>query len=74
MTQFKRFAAFLLCFLMIFPTQELMILAETTSMEYERIGEMPSSDITEDGADRMEETQPSETVEDGTDRVEETQP
>ncbi|WP_313584763.1 hypothetical protein, partial [Lacrimispora sp.] len=74
MTQFKRFAAFLLCFLMIFPTQELMILAETTSMEYERIEEMPSSDITEDGADRIEETQPSETIEDGADRVEEAQP
>ncbi|WP_313186127.1 hypothetical protein [Lacrimispora sp.] len=74
MTQFKRFAAFLLCFLMIFPTQELMILAETTSMEYERIEEMPSSDIIEDGADRMEDTQPSETVKDGTDRVEENQP
>ena len=74
MSQFKRFAAFLLCFLMIFPTQELMILAESTSMEYERIEEMLSSDKTEDGADRMEETQPSETMEDGTDRVEETQP
>jgi len=59
---------------MIFPTQELMILAETTSMEYERIEEMPSSDIIEDGADRMEDTQPSETVKDGTDRVEENQP
>ncbi|EXG85977.1 hypothetical protein K413DRAFT_2789 [Clostridium sp. ASBs410] len=74
MTQFKRFTAFLLCFLMIFPTQELMILAETTSMDYARIEEMPSSDITEDGADRMEETQPSEPMEDGIDRVEETQP
>jgi hypothetical protein len=59
---------------MIFPTQELMILAETTSMDYARIEEMPSSDITEDGADRMEETQPSEPMEDGIDRVEETQP
>ncbi|WP_312432219.1 hypothetical protein [Lacrimispora sp.] len=74
MTQLKRFAAFLLCFLMIFPTQELMILAETASMQYERLEEMPSSDITEDGADRKEETLPSETMEDGTDRVEETQP
>ena len=74
MTQFKRFIAFLLCLLMIFPTQELMILAETTSMENERIEEMLPSETIEDGGDRIEETLPSEITEDGTDRIEEALP
>jgi hypothetical protein len=74
MTKFKRFTAFLLCLLMILPTQELMVLAETTSMENERIEEMLPSETIEDGGGRIEETLPSEITEDGTDRIEETLP
>lgn len=90
MTKFKRFTAVLLCLLMILPTQELMVLAETTALKNEQIeeispsdkieveGDLPeealSSEMTEDETDRIEETLPSEPVEDGTDRIEETLP
>ena len=74
MTKFKRFTAFLLCFLMILPTQELMVLAETPSMENERIEEMHPSETIEDKGDPIEENLPSEITEDGTDSVEEALP
>ena len=54
MTHFKRLMAFLLCLLMIFPTQELTILAETMSMEQEQIEEVILTEPIEDGTDRME--------------------
>ena len=74
MTQFKRLIAFLLCLLMIFPTQELTILAETMSMDHVQAEEMISAEPKEDGTDLMEEAQQSEPTEDGEDRIKETLP
>jgi hypothetical protein len=74
MTQFKRLIAFLLCLLMIFPTQELTILAETMSMDHVQIEEMISEEPAEDGTDRVEEAQQSDSTEDGEERIKETLP
>ncbi len=74
MTQFKRLIAFLLCLLMIFPTQELTILAETMSMDHVQAEEIISAEPIENGTDLIEEAQQSETTEDGEDRIKETLP
>ncbi|KEZ87634.1 right-handed parallel beta-helix repeat-containing protein [Lacrimispora celerecrescens] len=74
MTQFKRLIAFLLCLLMIFPTQELTILAETMSMDHVQAEEIISAEPIENGTDLIEETQQSEPTEDGEDRKKETSP
>ena len=74
MTQFKRLIAFLLCLLMIFPTQELTILAETMSMDHVQAEEIISAEPIENGTDLIEETQQSEPTEDGEDRIKETLP
>ena len=74
MTQFKRLIAFLLCLLMIFPTQELTILAETMSMDLVQIEEMISEEPAKDGTDRVEEVQQSDSMEDGEERIKETLP
>ncbi len=74
MTQFKRLTAYLLCLLMIFPTQELTILAETKSMEHEQIEEVISAEPIEDGTGRMEEALQPEPTEAGEDRIKETLP
>ncbi len=60
MRQIKRFTAFLLCLLMILPTQELTVLAETMSAEHVQIEEMLSTEPMEDGSGSIEETQESE--------------
>lgn len=74
MTQFKRLIAFLLCLLMIFPTQELTILAVTMSMDHVQAEEMISAEPIEDGTDLMDEAQQSEPTEDGEDRIKGTLP
>lgn len=74
MTHFKRLMAFLLCLLMIFPTQELTILAETMSMEQEQIEEVILTEPIEDGTDRMEEVLQPKPTEAGEDRIKETLP
>ena len=73
MTKLKRFTAFLLCLLMILPTQELTVLAETMSIN-EQIEEMLPSDKMEEGSGYMEEDLSSEPMEDGADRIKETLP
>ncbi len=73
MAKLKRVTAFLLCLLMILPTQELTVLAEAISMENERIEEMLPAEQNDDGSGSMEEDLSSEQpIEYETDRIQET--
>ena len=70
----KRFTAILLCMIMILPTQELIVLADPTSMESVQIEELTPPENMEHGEEDLEEALPSELMEDGEERIEETLP
>ena len=67
MKRLKRLIALLLCFLMMFPTQSIAVLAETEELTQEQV---VLESTQEETVERIEETLPLETVE----RIEETLP